>query len=91
MQIRGSVNEAAGLAQDAYGKAADQAEDLYDDVNDRARDVVSKSRRRIEGRYEDLEQMVIESPMPALAIAVGVGFLLGLLLGSSGTAYAVRR
>jgi uncharacterized protein YjbJ (UPF0337 family) len=90
-QLRGKLNEAAGAAQNAYGKARDQADDLYDEVGGRARDVALRGRRRVQDGYDDLERLVGDAPMPAIAIAVGVGFLLGLLLGSSGTAYAVRR
>jgi len=90
-QARGKLNEAAGAAQNAYGKVRDQAEDLYDDASDRARDVAARGRRRVEGSYADLERLVGDAPMPAVAIAMGVGLLLGLLLGSSGTAYASRR
>jgi len=90
-QLRGKLNEAAGAAQGAYGKARDQAEDIYDDVSDRARDAARRGRRQVQGSYDDFERLVGDSPMPAVAIAMGIGLAIGLLLGSSGTAYAVRR
>ena len=90
-QLRGKLNEAAGAAQNAYGRARDQAEDIYDDVTDRARDAARRGRRSVQGSYDDFERIVGDAPLPAVAIALGVGLVLGLLVGSSGTAYAVRR
>lgn len=90
-QLRGKLNEAAGSAQNSFGKAKDRARDLYDDAADRARDAAAEGRHRAQRGYDDFEDLLRGAPVPAVAIAMGIGLVFGLLLGSSGTAYATRR
>jgi uncharacterized protein YjbJ (UPF0337 family) len=72
-QAKGKLNEVAGSVQNAYGQMKDQAQDALDQATEKARDT-----------YGSLESFVREQPLPALAIGVGVGFLLGVLLKSGG-------
>lgn len=57
-QVRGRANQAAGMAQDAYGAVSDEARAYADHLSDTVKD----------------------QPLVALAIAGGVGFLLGLIV-----------
>ncbi|KQP35043.1 CsbD family protein [Methylobacterium sp. Leaf100] len=47
-QVRGAVNQVAGGAQYAYGRARDRAEDYVDDGRDLAREVRSRAAHLIE-------------------------------------------
>ena len=90
-QLRGKFNQVAGSAQNTLGKAKDRAQDVYGDVTDRARHLAAEGRHRAQHGYDDFEDMLRGSPVPAVAIAMGIGFVVGLLLSSSGAAYATRR
>jgi ElaB/YqjD/DUF883 family membrane-anchored ribosome-binding protein len=72
-QAKGKLNEVAGSVQNTYGQIKDQAQDALGHATDKARDT-----------YGSLESYVREQPLPALAIGVGVGFLLGVFLKSGG-------
>lgn len=51
-QVRGAVNQVAGGAQYAYGRARDRAEDLFDDGRDIAHEVRDRAGTLIEdGRH----------------------------------------
>ena len=66
-QARGKLNQAAGAAQNAFGKVQDVAGDLYADAADRAQDL-----------YGELEELVKDRPL----VAVGAGVIAGLVLGA---------
>jgi uncharacterized protein YjbJ (UPF0337 family) len=72
-QAKGKVNEVAGAVQHAYGQVKDQAQDALRQAGDTTQTA-----------YGSLENYVRDQPLPALAIGVGVGFLLGLLIKGSG-------
>jgi uncharacterized protein YjbJ (UPF0337 family) len=68
-QIKGKLNEAAGTAQNAYGKVRDQAGDVYAQARDQAQDV-----------YSDLDSYVRNQPLVAVGVGFGVGLALGYLM-----------
>jgi uncharacterized protein YjbJ (UPF0337 family) len=68
-QAEGKLNELAGYVQNTYGQAKEQAQDALAQAKDKA-----------QGAYGSLESYVREQPLPALAIGVGIGLLLGILL-----------
>jgi uncharacterized protein YjbJ (UPF0337 family) len=72
-QAKGKVNEVVGSVQQTYGQVKDQAQDALRQAGDTTQTA-----------YGSLENYVRDQPLPALAIGVGVGFLLGLLIKGSG-------
>jgi ElaB/YqjD/DUF883 family membrane-anchored ribosome-binding protein len=69
--------QAAGVA----GEVSDAAQDLYDHASDRASrlgDATSQAARKTAGSFEKALRNTIENqPYTAVAIAVGIGWLLG--------------
>jgi uncharacterized protein YjbJ (UPF0337 family) len=72
-RAKGKLNEVAGSVQNAYGQVKDQAQDAIEQAKDTA-----------QVAYGSLDSYIRQQPLPALAIGVGVGFLLGLLVKSGG-------
>jgi uncharacterized protein YjbJ (UPF0337 family) len=72
-QAKGKVNEVVGSVQQTYGQVKDQAQDALRQAGD-----------TVQTAYGSLGNYVRDQPLPALAIGVGVGFLLGLLIKGSG-------
>ena len=75
-RIRGGIKEAVGRAQDAAGG-------LIGDARMQLNGKFRQATGRAEGAYGDtlgaLEDSVLERPLPALAVALAVGILVGLL------------
>ena len=72
-QMRGAVNQVAGGAQYAYGRARDRAEDLIDDGRDFARHAAKRgtSYGRKAVRYADDNRTSALLGLAAIAFAVG--------------------
>ena len=69
-QAEGIVNQVSGAAQDLYGQARDRASDVAGATGRAARDTASS--------FEKVVRNTIENqPYTAVAIAVGLGWLLG--------------
>lgn len=62
--------------------------DSFDDVSEDVRKRVKATARRIEKDYgyiwDDVRKYVKDNPGTAVALSVGIGFLLGYLLGGGG-------
>jgi uncharacterized protein YjbJ (UPF0337 family) len=75
-RIRGGIKEAVGRVQDAAGG-------LMGDTRAQLNGKFRQAAGRAEGAYGDtleaLEGSVLERPLPALAVALAVGILVGLL------------
>jgi uncharacterized protein YjbJ (UPF0337 family) len=80
MQAGGKLDQASGAVQDAVGK-----------VKDRAQDVLGQSRDRAEDFYSMVEGHVGDQPLRAIAITLGVGILIGLLLRGAPKSVYVRK
>jgi ElaB/YqjD/DUF883 family membrane-anchored ribosome-binding protein len=65
--------------RDLGGQVRDAAREKYEQYTGQARDYYDQSRHQAEAWEHDLESYVKEKPLQALAIAAGVGLLLGLL------------
>lgn len=79
-RVRERGAELAGAARDAGREYADrarhEAERLYDESRRRAGEVADYA----EDTYDEVSDLVRRKPAQALGIAVGVGFLFGLIL-----------
>lgn len=72
-----SVHRLSGRAQDVAGRAQDVAGDLVDD----ARAQVERfTGRNLEAWVADVRQFVQDRPLQAIAITIGVGYILGKIL-----------
>jgi uncharacterized protein YjbJ (UPF0337 family) len=96
-QVRGAVNQVAGEAQYAYGRARDRAEDLIDDgrhlaheARERADDLIEdgrhyaeEARRRAQTHGRQAIPYADSHRTTTLLAFVGVAFALGWLARSS--------
>ncbi len=62
------IDEARSRAEDAIKDAKERLDDLSDDVTARARHAVRNA-----------DRYVHDNPWPSIAVAAGIGFVLGLL------------
>lgn len=96
-QVRGAVNQVAGGAQYAYGRARDRAEDLAEDgrhlaheareradrLVDESRHAVDEARRRVQTHGRRAIRHADANRTTTLLAFVGVAFTLGWLARSS--------
>lgn len=89
--VKESVKSAAGAisdrAADVVGRAADAvsqaktyARDQYDQLGGKARHVYENARETGRTWVNETEGYIHQRPLTALGIAVGVGFLVGMIL-----------
>jgi ElaB/YqjD/DUF883 family membrane-anchored ribosome-binding protein len=71
-QANGLAEDATGAAQDLYDHARDSAADLADSANKAARKTANSFERALRNTVEN-------QPYTAVAIALGLGWLLGRL------------
>ena len=83
-RARDFVEEKIDQTKEVLGDSYSRARDQFDDVSEDVRKNLKKSARQLEKEYgplwEDVRRYVRENPGTALAVSVGVGFFLGLLL-----------
>ena len=79
-QVKGKLNEAAGAAQNAYGQLKDQASGTLSQARDQAEDL-----------YDQVEAFVRDQPLAAVAVAAGLGLVLGLLMRGGRKVVYVRK
>jgi len=70
--VREDLKELGGVAREA-------AREKIDVARERAKDAVTHGRERAETEVERLSSLVRERPLQSMAIAIGVGVLLGAL------------
>lgn len=78
--VEEKIDQTKDVLNDSYAKARDQ----FDDVSEDVRKNVKTAARRLEKDYgdvwEDVRRAVRDNPGVALAVSLGVGFLLGFLI-----------
>lgn len=79
----GDLNQAAQQVgenlRELGGQVRDAAKEKYEQYSGQAREVYEQGRAVAQDWEQSLESYVQEKPMQALAIAAGVGLLLGLI------------
>ena len=82
--IRGGLKEGASKASQSVKKKAENvsagAREKYEDAREGAREGYEKVTKDLEHLGEDVSEYVRQNPGKAVAIAVGAGFLVGILL-----------
>lgn len=78
-QIRDKAGEVAQGIRDIGSSARDAAREQYDHLRGTAQEYYEQGRARAQEWEQNLESYVQEKPLQALAIAAGVGLLVGLL------------
>jgi uncharacterized protein YjbJ (UPF0337 family) len=87
-RIEGATRKGFGKLQDAFGAvtgdARTQAEGKLNEAAGSVQDAFGQARERAEDVYALVEDYAKEQPVAALAITLGVGLVLGLVLGGAG-------
>jgi uncharacterized protein YjbJ (UPF0337 family) len=79
-QAKGKLKQAAGTAKETYGHLKEVAIDAVDKTKDSVHVAVDKTKEKALAGYGEVETFVQKKPGPALAIAAGIGVVLGLIL-----------
>lgn len=79
-QLEGESRNLAGRAQQAYGEATD---DHSVEAEGRVRSAAGRAQAQYGEAMESAREYTADRPFNALAIAAGVGFVFGLLVGRS--------
>jgi ElaB/YqjD/DUF883 family membrane-anchored ribosome-binding protein len=78
-QVREKAGEVAQNIRDMGSGVRDAAREQYDQLRGQASDYYEQGRARAQEWEQGLETYVQDKPLQALAIAAGVGLLVGLL------------
>lgn len=76
-QAKDKLNEAAGAGEEALGKGVDSPKHQ---INGNVRKQLARGSYAIDDCIGNVKAQARRSPMTALAIAAGIGFVLGKLL-----------
>jgi uncharacterized protein YjbJ (UPF0337 family) len=83
-RFEGGMRKGLGQAQDALGDSADdlgmRVRGKFNEAAGLAQETVGQARERASGLYDDLETYTKDQPMAALAVALGLGLVVGLIL-----------
>jgi uncharacterized protein YjbJ (UPF0337 family) len=77
MMGEGIYDQAAGVAQNAYGQVKDVVASGASAVGDNLTQTAAAAQDQIMSFETELEKRVQKNPLVAVAIALGIGFLLG--------------
>lgn len=78
-QAEGRMDDVAGQAQRAYGRAKDTVRDTANQVSEGAGDYASSMLDQVEEYGDYLAEQVDQRPITAVLIAAGIGFLFALI------------
>lgn len=78
-QVGDDVRRGAEKAQKEIRRGAERARETYDDMTRRARHTYDKVQTRAGDVTREVSRFVRDNPGKSIALAAGVGFLLGLL------------
>ena len=87
-RVEGAVKKGAGKMQDAWGgltgDGETQAKGKANEAAGSVQDIVGQAKSRAQDAYGDVESYAREQPVIALAVTLGVGFILGFVLRGDG-------
>ena len=94
-RIEGAVRKGAGHVQDAIGgltgDGRTQAEGKFNQAAGSVQDLVGQARGKASDLYEEVESYAKEQPLAALAVTLGLGVVVGLMLGGGRKTVYVRK
>ena len=83
-RVEGAVKKGAGKVQDAWGgltgDTGTQARGKANEAAGSVQDMVGQARGKAQDAYGEVESYAREQPAVALAITLGLGFILGFAL-----------
>ncbi|MFO1015479.1 MAG: hypothetical protein U1E50_17140 [Caulobacteraceae bacterium] len=82
--IEAKVDDAAEKAQEAINRLTEKATAAIGEISRRGQEAYDQAAERVKDLNEKVRPMVVEKPYPALAVALGAGFVLGALLMGRG-------
>ena len=77
--IQQTASQVGQQLRDAGSQVREQATEKYEQLRDQATEYYDQGRERAQEWEQNLESYVREKPLQAVAIAAGVGIVLGLL------------
>jgi ElaB/YqjD/DUF883 family membrane-anchored ribosome-binding protein len=77
--LKDKAGDVAQSLKDVSGNVRDKAVEQYESVRDSAQEYYEQGKQKAAQWQDDVEQYVREQPMKAVAIAAGVGVVLGFL------------
>ena len=83
-RVQDAIDEGAGTAAEKVSDLADRASALVSRVGERAQDAYSRTAERAQEAVDIIDPFVQERPYAALAIAAGIGVVVGLLMVGRG-------
>jgi ElaB/YqjD/DUF883 family membrane-anchored ribosome-binding protein len=83
-RVQDAIDEGAGTAAEKVSDLADRASALVSRVGERAQDAYSRTAERAQEAVDIIDPFVQERPYAALAIAAGIGVVVGLLMAGRG-------
>ena len=94
-RIEGAVRKGVGRVQDAVGgRTGDERTQADGKLNQAAgsvQDIVGQARDRASDLYEEVESYAKEQPLAALAVTLGLGVVIGLVLSGGRKTVYVRK
>ena len=94
-RIEGGLKKGVGRVQDAFGGLTGdneaQAKGKLNQATGAVQDAVGQVRERAGDLYGDIEDYAKDQPLAALAVALGVGLILGFTLRGGRKTVYVRR
>lgn len=77
--LSAAASDLGEAANAKYGEIRSQVENTAQDYTGRAKQALNEATIRARGFQDDGEQYIRENPLQAVGIALGVGFILGLI------------
>ncbi len=94
-RIEGAVRKGVGRVQDAVGGLTGdertQADGKLNQAAGSVQDLVGQARDRASDLYEEVESYAKEQPLAALAVTLGLGVVIGLVLSGGRKTVYVRK
>src|SRR5664279_3091073 len=83
-KVQDAIDESAVETVNKVSDLADRASELVSKVSERPQDAYSRTAERAQGVADTIDPFVQERPYAALAIAAGIGVVVGLLMAGRG-------
>lgn len=86
-QARAKVEQVVDAAQETVQNLKGRARHVADEVKDKAHDWVDQGQDQAHQAYDRFEDYVYSRPLQAVALGIGLGFIMAMFLRSPRTVY----